>query len=368
MDNIFNPRYNWLGIKILLGAIFLLVGFFLIGSRVSALDCTVMPDPILCPGVVIGLCTNIPAERTVFLPDEGGVVLISGKIVVASYVPLINDAVEVKINAPKLGIVDRVINLSCHISSEDDDSVKGCDTSLDTSVDVWKGFPNGAVIEVRICAYGIFSKRAPHPQACLWRRILINKRWCGDGILEGDEECEPERDGQGPQFHPGDSCRARGYAGGYLVCTDDCRVDTSNCEGSVEKCEPDGCNKNCPPGCEEGEDPDCGCIDNNFCCGIGCDHANDNDCPMIQSGIEGYRNPLSWDNLLEFIRYILKILFYFNVVVFIVSLLVSAYYLITGGAAIWRVSRAKKILLWSLLGFVIILIAQYMVSLIKNLL
>ena len=46
-------------------------------------------------------------------------------------------------------------------------------------------------------------------------------------------------------------------------------------------CTPDGCNGNCPPGCTVNEDPDCGCLDNDGCCGIGCDFTNDNDCPTV---------------------------------------------------------------------------------------
>jgi len=40
------------------------------------------------------------------------------------------------------------------------------------------------------------------------------------------------------------------------------------------------CNHICPAGCSVSQDPDCGCLGGNFCCGvIGCDNANDSDCP-----------------------------------------------------------------------------------------
>ncbi|MBZ9577990.1 endonuclease/exonuclease/phosphatase family protein [Patescibacteria group bacterium] len=44
------------------------------------------------------------------------------------------------------------------------------------------------------------------------------------------------------------------------------------------KCTPDGCNGNCPANCTVAQDPDCGCKDDNDCCGIGCTSQNDNNC------------------------------------------------------------------------------------------
>ena len=38
------------------------------------------------------------------------------------------------------------------------------------------------------------------------------------------------------------------------------------------------CDGVCPDTCTLNEDPDCGCQDNNFCCGINCTNSNDNNC------------------------------------------------------------------------------------------
>jgi exonuclease III len=54
-------------------------------------------------------------------------------------------------------------------------------------------------------------------------------------------------------------------------------ADISRVPSSV--CVSDGCNSICPESCTVAQDPDCGCQDNNDCCGIGCNSQNDNDCP-----------------------------------------------------------------------------------------
>ncbi|MBN2203192.1 MAG: hypothetical protein JW700_03330 [Candidatus Aenigmarchaeota archaeon] len=38
------------------------------------------------------------------------------------------------------------------------------------------------------------------------------------------------------------------------------------------------CDGKCPSDCTISEDPDCGCYNNNECCGLDCNYANDNDC------------------------------------------------------------------------------------------
>lgn len=44
-------------------------------------------------------------------------------------------------------------------------------------------------------------------------------------------------------------------------------------------CYPNGCNGVCPANCSAAQDPDCGCVSNNFCCGTtSCNSNNDNDC------------------------------------------------------------------------------------------
>ena len=297
MDNIFNSRHHWLKFQILVIVCFL----FFLGevqhSKVLAMDCT---------GGFPKVCTAISLEKTIWLPIEGGKVSMQGEITVISPLSLINDQIRVDIEYPP---IPTHINLSSVLPKQPakEDELYSCSANLNESLDIWAGFPDNSKITITICADAEGDDGGSN---CLFRYIYLKRFGCGDGKLAPQEECEPATDDRPPLFHPGDSCKARGFAGGRLMCTEDCKVDTSKCQHAIEECEPDGCNQNCPSGCEEGEDPDCGCIDNNFCCGIDCDHTNDNDCPLVQSGIQEYKNPLSWKNLLEFIRYILKILFW----------------------------------------------------------
>ena len=61
-----------------------------------------------------------------------------------------------------------------------------------------------------------------------------------------------------------------------IDCDDpDCALDPT-CIPLI--CSPDGCSGICPVDCTIAEDPDCGCQDDNGCCGIGCNYTNDNDC------------------------------------------------------------------------------------------
>jgi formylglycine-generating enzyme required for sulfatase activity len=70
-------------------------------------------------------------------------------------------------------------------------------------------------------------------------------RYCGDGVLDADkgEECD------GTEFG-GDSCPVRGFSGGALFCTPDCKIDTivkcGNCDGVPATCGPAG-NASCCP-------------------------------------------------------------------------------------------------------------------------
>jgi hypothetical protein len=53
------------------------------------------------------------------------------------------------------------------------------------------------------------------------------------------------------------------------------------CVGEPAVCTPTTplCNGVCPAGCTVAQDPDCGCLSGNSCCGLGCNNASDSDCP-----------------------------------------------------------------------------------------
>jgi len=57
-------------------------------------------------------------------------------------------------------------------------------------------------------------------------------------------------------------------------CPADCGAPPSVCTPSSPLC-----NGVCPAGCTVAQDPDCGCLSGNSCCGIGCNNASDSECP-----------------------------------------------------------------------------------------
>jgi len=100
---------------------------------------------------------------------------------------------------------------------------------------------------------------------------------CGDEVVEGWEECD------GPNFD-GESCDTQGYAGGHLVCTPWCRIETFNCHVSAcgdGLCGEDESPSSCPVDC-----PTVGFCGDGKCeiaeLGVGCQ-----DCDGVECG-DGY--------------------------------------------------------------------------------
>jgi len=99
-------------------------------------------------------------------------------------------------------------------------------------------------------------------------------------------------------------CAGTACAGkpGNQTCESACGLASPECDGAdpgsrvlvsggvCNNCEFASCNTNglcdgiCPANCSIAQDPDCGCQNNNDCCGIGCDSTNDNDCTAPPTG------------------------------------------------------------------------------------
>jgi len=71
-----------------------------------------------------------------------------------------------------------------------------------------------------------------------------NNQSCGNSKLDQGEVCDTDLNSGFFLFQAGDSCVARGYVGGYLGCTAQCTIITSNCTPLVTYCSPfndEGC-------------------------------------------------------------------------------------------------------------------------------
>jgi len=128
-------------------------------------------------------------------------------------------------------------------------------------------------------------------------------------------------------------------------------------------CSADGCNGNCPAGCTVAEDPDCGCLDGDGCCGIGCDNASDSDCA---AGVSRYRNPLIWDEIIAFIWGTIMYLFGHSIVLAVLMILIGAYVIATSGGNITRVQLGKRIIIWTIIGYAVMLLARGIIMFIIN--
>jgi len=158
---------------------------------------------------------------------------------------------------------------------------------------------------------------------------------------------------------------------GFTICTPPvaggapcCMTETTQVRvmGPV-LCSADGCNGNCPAGCTVAEDPDCGCLSGDGCCGIGCDNANDNDCA---AGVSHYRNPLIWDEIIAFIWGTIMYLFGHSIVLAVLMILIGAYVIATSGGNMTRVQLGKRIIIWTIIGYAVMLLARGIIMFIIN--
>ena len=123
--------------------------------------------------------------------------------------------------------------------------------------------------------------------------------FCGDGQINQDwEECDCGQNGCEPIELAYQTCSNQGFTHGTLGCyprehVNECMYDASECYF----CDAGGCDRVCLNGCFEGDDPDCGCVQNNGCCGIGCDLDSDGDCLAFRESFDdfvSYSYPPGW--------------------------------------------------------------------------
>lgn len=133
-------------------------------------------------------------------------------------------------------------------------------------------------------------------------------------------------------------------------------------------CIPDNCNEVCPNFCTLAEDPDCGCLDGDGCCGIDCDDTNDNDCLPGSDIATRYDNPLLAENIVQFIGQAIVFLFTASLYFAVLMILVGSYLMITSGGLPSKIDKGKKIVIWTLVAVAIILVSRGIIELVWMLL
>ena len=168
-------------------------------------------------------------------------------------------------------------------------------------------YNNNTTWTLKICAIpNPADKCCTENRTCIFREFNVRVPFCGDGKIEGNEECEP---GPPPQFRPGDSCITRGFSGGQLRCTPDCHVDTSQCLG-------------------------------------------------VPTQPTGYDNPLLWANIPQFLLYALRFIFNILLGVSILMIVIAGIFLAASRGDPIRQAKGKRTLLFAVLGFAIAFLAQ----------
>ena len=79
-------------------------------------------------------------------------------------------------------------------------------------------------------------------------------------------------------------------------------------------------------------------------------------------------NPLEFDTIESLLDKIADILFTYSIPLLVIMIIIGAFYLITAGGSPEKIKTGKKVITWAIIGFVVILIAGSIASLIRNLL
>lgn len=87
--------------------------------------------------------------------------------------------------------------------------------------------------------------------------------------------------------------------------------------------------------------------------------------PIIVSAVE-FQNPLEYETLGELIDAIIKFIFNIAVVVVPLMIIIGAFYLITAGGDPKKIGTGKNIIVYTLIGLAIIMLARGLLAMIES--
>ncbi len=132
---------------------------------------------------------------------------------------------------------------------------------------------------------------------------------CNNGVIDSNEECDSSN-------LNGKTCIDYGFDGGTLTCID-CSINTSQCTSdSIEL-------------------PD------------------------------RYPNPLSWENILEFLKDAVTWIFRVGSGLAVLMILIGAFIIVTSAGDPRRAEKGKQTVIWAVIGFVVTMIVNGIIALLK---
>jgi len=138
---------------------------------------------------------------------------------------------------------------------------------------------------------------------------------CPNGKWEEGEECD------GTDFG-GKTCENQNLGTGTLVCTDECKLDTSGCTGPVAG-------------------------------------------PVYPTS---FRNPLIWDNILAFLKDLVIYIFRIGTGLSVLMILIGAFVLVISRVDPEKTNTAKRIIFWAIIGFATTMLANGIIALLQAIL
>ena len=87
--------------------------------------------------------------------------------------------------------------------------------------------------------------------------------------------------------------------------------------------------------------------------------------PIIVSAVE-FQNPLEYETIGELIDAIIKFIFYIAVVIAPLVIIIGAFYLLTAGGDPKKIGTGKNIIIYTLIGLAIIMLARGLLAMIES--
>ena len=88
--------------------------------------------------------------------------------------------------------------------------------------------------------------------------------------------------------------------------------------------------------------------------------------PIVVSAVE-FQNPLEYETFGDLIDAIIKFIFYIAVVIAPLMIIIGAFYILTAGGDPKKIGTGKNIIIYTLVGLAIILLARGLIAIIESL-